>query len=119
MKTGADMSDSDKSFAIEQNMYRIINRVLSEIPEVVESTSEGFQSFMTDISSALGRKVYKGIYLKKNKSGIFVIVSVSIIYGVSVPDVAEKIQHMVKAALESEISDSVLGVDVVITKIIK
>lgn len=113
------MPDKYNDTTADEDVYRAIYRVVSASPDVVELTSDGFQAIVTGISSALGKKMHKGIYLKRNKNGIQVIISVALTYGISIPEAAFKLQCEVQNALAENISDPILGVDIVVTKIIK
>ncbi|WP_216829442.1 Asp23/Gls24 family envelope stress response protein [Alkalihalobacterium elongatum] len=59
-------------------------------------------NFATGVAERLGRKNHgKGVKVELKEDGIVVDVSVVIIYGVSIPDVAKKIQSNVKQALQT------------------
>lgn len=59
-------------------------------------------SFATDVAERLGRKNHgKGVKVDLNESGIIVDVSVIVVYGASVPEVAKLVQMNIKQALRT------------------
>lgn len=57
-------------------------------------------SFATDVAERLGRKNHgKGVKVDLDESGIIVDVSVVIVYGASVPEVANLVQMNIKQTL--------------------
>ncbi|MDQ0208962.1 Asp23/Gls24 family envelope stress response protein [Alkalicoccobacillus murimartini] len=59
-------------------------------------------SFATDVAERLGRKNHgKGVKVDLDESGIIVDVSVIIVYGASVPEVANLVQMNIKQTLQT------------------
>ncbi|MFV8827966.1 Asp23/Gls24 family envelope stress response protein [Alkalihalobacterium sp. APHAB7] len=90
----------------ELGKVEISPEVIEVIAGIASSEVDGVATmrgnFATGVAERLGRKNHgKGVKVELKEDGIVVDVSVIIIYGVSIPDVAKKIQSNVKQALQT------------------
>ncbi|OLO42842.1 hypothetical protein BTR23_02245 [Alkalihalophilus pseudofirmus] len=90
----------------ELGKVEISPEVIEVIAGIASSEVDGVATmrgnFATGVAERLGRKNHgKGVKVELKEEGIIVDVSVIIIYGVSIPDVAKKIQSNVKQALQT------------------
>ncbi len=90
----------------ELGKVEISPEVIEVIAGIASSEVDGVATmrgnFATGVAERLGRKNHgKGVKVELKEDGIIVDVSVIIIYGVSIPDVAKKIQANVKQALQT------------------
>ncbi|WP_078552926.1 Asp23/Gls24 family envelope stress response protein [Bacillus alkalicellulosilyticus] len=90
----------------ELGKVEISPEVIEVIAGIAASEVEGVATmrgnFATGVAERLGRKNHgKGIKVDLGEEGISVDVSVNITYGVSIPEVAKKIQTNIKLALET------------------
>ncbi|WP_026674914.1 Asp23/Gls24 family envelope stress response protein [Alkalihalobacterium bogoriense] len=88
----------------ELGKVEISPEVIEVISGIATSEVEGVATmrgnFATGVAERLGRKNHgKGVKVDLGESGITVDVTVTITYGVSIPDVAKKIQSNIKQAL--------------------
>ncbi|UOE95925.1 Asp23/Gls24 family envelope stress response protein [Alkalihalobacillus sp. LMS39] len=88
----------------ELGKVEISPEVIEVISGIATSEVEGVATmrgnFATGVAERLGRKNHgKGVKVDLGENGITVDVTVTITYGVSIPDVAKKIQSNIKQAL--------------------
>lgn len=97
-------------------------RIADEVVEViagmaaseVEGVAEMSGGFVGDIASMLGRgkNVSKGIKVEVGEKEATVDLFLAVEYGVSIPDVAQKVQEAVKEAIEGMTGLSVLEINI-------
>lgn len=94
------------SYPDEMGNIHIADEVLAVIAASAALEVEGVSSLATNLSSDLaelmGRKVYsKGVRLSMTEDQVVVDVSILIRYGYSIPEVAQKVQEAVMAAVSN------------------
>ncbi|NLI91876.1 MAG: Asp23/Gls24 family envelope stress response protein [Peptococcaceae bacterium] len=97
-------------------------RIADEVVEViagmaaseVEGVAEMSGGFVGDLANMLGRgkNVSKGIKVEVGENEATVDLFLAVDYGVSIPDVAQKVQEVVKEAIEGMTGLSVLEINV-------
>jgi uncharacterized alkaline shock family protein YloU len=97
-------------------------RIADEVVEViagmaaseVEGVAEMSGGFVGDIANMLsrGKNVSRGIKVEVGETDATVDLFLAVEYGVSIPDVAQKVQEAVKAAIEGMTGLSVLEINV-------
>ncbi|RNC29263.1 MAG: Alkaline shock protein 23 [Candidatus Dichloromethanomonas elyunquensis] len=97
-------------------------RIADEVVEViagmaaseVEGVAEMSGGFVGDLANMLGRSknVSKGIKVEVGENEAAVDLFLAVDYGVSIPDVAQKVQEAVKEAIEGMTGLSVLAINV-------
>ena len=70
-------------------------------------------NFATDVVERLGKKNHgKGVKVEMGEDGVKIEISVTLNYGVSVPEVARSIQTVIKQALQNMTSISIEAINV-------
>jgi len=97
-------------------------RIADEVVEViagmaaseVDGVAEMSGGFVGDLANMLGRvkNVSKGIKVEVGENEATVDLFLAVEYGISIPDVAQKVQEAVKAAIEGMTGLSVLEINV-------
>lgn len=100
-----------------QGSVRIADEVVEVIAGMAASEVEGVAEmsvgFVGDIANMLGRgKKSKGIKVEVGEQEATVDLFLAVEYGVSIPDVARKVQEAVKEAIEGMTGLSVLEINV-------
>lgn len=119
------MAEDRQSFSIKEDKtggVRIASEVVAIIAGLAATEVEGVSSMAGNITnelvSKLGMKnLSKGVKVEVSDSSVEVHLSLNISYGYSIPDVSEKVQERVKAAIENMTGLSVLEVNIRIASV--
>ncbi|WP_059103304.1 Asp23/Gls24 family envelope stress response protein [Shouchella shacheensis] len=80
----------------------VIEVIAGIAAQEVEGVASLRGNFAADVAERLGKKNHgKGVKVELREDGIVVDVSISILYGAAVPEVANLIQHNIQQALET------------------
>ncbi|MDR7072683.1 Asp23/Gls24 family envelope stress response protein [Fictibacillus barbaricus] len=99
-----ELSFEMESYASELGKVEISPEVIEVIASIAASDVDGVAamrgSFASGVVERLGKKSHgKGVKVELTETGISIDVYVSMKYGVSIPDVAQKIQDHIRQAL--------------------
>jgi uncharacterized alkaline shock family protein YloU len=99
-----ELSFEMESYSSELGKVEISPEVIEVIASIAASDVEGVASmrgsFASGVVERLGKKTHgKGVKVELTEAGISIDVYVSMKYGVSIPDVAQKIQDQIRQAL--------------------
>lgn len=99
-----ELSFEMESYSSELGKVEISPEVIEVIASIAASDVEGVASmrgsFASGVVERLGKKTHgKGVKVELSEAGISIDVYVSMKYGVSIPDVAQRIQDHIRQAL--------------------
>ncbi|MCM3716754.1 Asp23/Gls24 family envelope stress response protein [Fictibacillus phosphorivorans] len=99
-----ELSFEMESYSSELGKVEISPEVIEVIASIAASDVDGVASmrgsFASGVVERLGKKTHgKGVKVELSEAGISIDIYVSMKYGVSIPDVAQKIQDHVRQAL--------------------
>ncbi|ADY56204.1 protein of unknown function DUF322 [Syntrophobotulus glycolicus DSM 8271] len=112
-----NIESSQGSVRIADEVVEVIaGMAASEVPGVAELNA----GFVGDIANMLGRgkNMSKGIKVEAGEKEATVDLFIAVEYGVSIPEVAKKVQEVVKEAIEGMTGLSVLEINVNIQGIV-
>ncbi len=113
------MSDEIKISVSDEIMYQRIEESVLSLQEVCSFTSDGFQDIMQEITFAFKKRPPKGIFLRHTKRGIYIDVSVALIYDCDISSIGKIIQNKIHDIVSELTTEPILSIDVAVTEIIK
>lgn len=119
------MAESRKTFPIKSDQLgevKIADEVVAIIAGLAATEVEGVSSMAGNITneivSRLGMKnLSKGIVVEVRENEVKVDVAINIAYGVSIPEVSDRVQEKVKSAIENMTGLTVATVNVRIASV--
>ena len=119
------MAENRKTFSIKSDQLgevKIADEVVAIIAGLAATEVEGVSSMAGNITneivSRLGMKnLSKGIVVEVHENEVKVDVAVNIAYGVSIPEVSDRVQEKVKSAIENMTGLTVATINVRIASV--
>ena len=121
------MAEDRKAFVIkedERGEITVAEEVVAIIAGIASTEVEGVSSMSGNITNEIVAKLgmknlSKGVRVEMNENNVSVLVSISVDYAASVPEVSRKVQERIKTSIENmtglnvaEVNVKIAGIDV-------
>lgn len=110
--------ERDNGRAIE-SLYEQIETFISAVPVFYEFTTDGFQDIVHGISRVFGRKMHKGIILRRQKDSFRADISLSLLGDAPVLKTAEMLQTHIADMIKPYAGNLPVIVNIAVTDLVE